>query len=382
MYLGNIARGMPRSSTTGNLQGTPTFQTPGFMRATSSSAARHNTGIPMPVGITSSRRPSIEHPNAARSTKPKAQLDESRQSLPFQSPVIQPETMSDLPFRRLYGSAISPGMADSEPASHGSHLPIVTGLTGPRRDSVSSAPKPNPHFVPGTLPIFSPSDLPRLMAEYPKHKEAAKHAKLLEFPPAPPPNADKAWYDAHREVYRKFIRGSETDLRRDMESEPELDDHTRVHSEDQRTPTQRNIERGSEQDDLIRYRSNDQQTPTQRGIGSGIEDNAQVQSGRDDERSTRLPDLGDTMDWSASFSDVQRGKQAVKMAISDVDRPKYEAIAKEQESHDSSEGNTVTQGSQHNEEQEEASLHNVSHYFHLTCSLHLLSHPFTSLLST
>ena len=344
----------------GNFRYTPNVQTPGFMRPTSSSAARQNTGIPMPTGGISNRRPSI-------TTQPRVQPSGHRQSLPVSSPLNQLEAQSDLPFRRLYGSPM-PSKQDRTTT----HLPLVTSSEHPRRGSDSAEDTPkliNPHYCPGTLPIINPSDIERLMADLPNHAEAAKHAERLQFPPTPPSNPDEELFEKTREAYRKFVGAPEPDLTHRMESGPEHDDQPRVHFEDQRTPTQREIRRGSEHDDLAQFDFSDQQTPTQRNVNPGSEVDAQAQHQREEERYRRLPDLGSTMDWAASVSDVQRGKQPVhgkqpvRMAISDVDRPKYTAIAKQQESYESSEGNTVIHGGEEDEGQEDDNLYRVSHYF-------------------
>ena len=354
------------------------------MRSTSSSAARQTTTIPLPTGSTRSRRPSIEHSNIHKSTQSRIQPGEYRQSLPIRSLPTQPENESDLPLRRLYGSGLH---FEQENTAAPSHLPRVTELTKP-----------------------------------------------LQIPRTPPFESDDAWYGEQLEAYRNYLGAPEPELTGKMQSEPELDNQHRVHFEDQRTPTQGdfqreiehdrltkfdfsnqqaptqghiqhgsedggptgfdisdqqtptqgNIQDGREDGGLTGFSFSDQQTPTQRSLDSGIQVAAQNPSRRDDDRFRRLPDLGDTVDWSASLSGNQRGKQpahgkqAVRMAISDVDRPKYEAIAKEQESHKSSEGDTVIHRGKEREGQEGDDTRNVSLYFHLTCSLRPHSHPFPS----
>ena len=278
------------------------------MRSTSSSAARQLTGIPIPAGVTSTRRSSIEHNNAARLINRRGQPGDLRQSLQARSLSTQPETDSDLPFRRIYRSAKDSGEDEIK-----SRLPPLT-----------DSPEP--------------------------------------------------------------------DLTREMISEPDLDNQPGVHFEEQRTPTQRDIQHGGKHINPTGFDFYDQQTPTQRNIqreseyaatptqrtvGSGIKVDAPARSGRDYEGFRRLPDSGNTMDQTASLSDVQRGKQPVRMATGDMDRPEDEAIAKRQEIPESGEEGTIMHIRLGDEARADEKLHYVSQYFNLTRSLHPPSHPFT-----
>ena len=324
--------------------------------------------------MTSSRRPSIEQSNVQRSTQSRVQPGRYRQSLPVRSLPIQPEKGSDLPFRNLYESGLH---FEQENTGATSHLPRVTDSQSSRRDSDSE-------------------------------EETLTLTKPLEIPRTPQSELDDAYYVKQLEAYREYLVAPEPDLTGEMKPEPELDDQHHVHFEDQRTPTQGTFQRESEPDGSTKFDFSDQQTPTQgniiqRGseyggptgfnfsdqqtptqqiVDSGNEVATQNPSRRDDDRFRRLPDLGDTVDWSASLSDNQRGKQpahgkqAVRMAISDVDRPKYEAIAKEQESHKSSEGDTVIRRGEEDNGQEEDNIRNVSLYFDVTCPPHLPFHHF------
>lgn len=111
----DVGRGIPRSSTTGNLEARSTYmgQMRSFMRSTSSSAARQRTGIPIPSTATQSdtRRTSVGQPSTLNISRPSTHGP--RLSSSNSSRALRSQAQSDLPFRELY----SPGEEKDQVAS-------------------------------------------------------------------------------------------------------------------------------------------------------------------------------------------------------------------------------------------------------------------------
>lgn len=227
-----IQRGVPRSSTTGNLgqhltasgkQGGPTAHTPSFMRPTSSSAARQSSSIPVPStgrlsavrqtsaipAPTAPSRASARRPSVGQPTIPRTHGNSRhRLSSSITSLGTRPEANSDLPFRRIYGSDAPASKDNTDTVSNTSHVTEDNLLPDiPSRGSAEETPKPPKELFHSSKFFTNPDPDTVLREHYPKWMEQTKHVKpqMLEMPPTPPTNADDADREREAAAYRRFL---------------------------------------------------------------------------------------------------------------------------------------------------------------------------------
>ena len=141
----DVGRGIPRSSTTGNMEARSTYmsQVRSFMRSTSSSAARQRTGIPIPstASHSNTRRPSVGQPSTLNISRPNTRGP--RLSSSNSSRALRSQAQSDLPFRELY----SPGEGKGQVASVAPYFmePGYLPAGDPREARISEAPEVGPY---------------------------------------------------------------------------------------------------------------------------------------------------------------------------------------------------------------------------------------------